>query len=217
MGYDMSDKKYSKKLDLEKLKPYGDTMNDGKVQLSFTLPIMNDEKGDEAAKELAKISQLTASLAKMFNIKPNIAILSYSNFGASKTENSKKIAEAVGYIHRHFPNVVIDGEVQADFALNPDLLKKEFPFSKLVNKKVNVLIFPNLEASNITYKLLKELYKVDSIGPIMLGMEKAVHIFQLGASVEEMVNMIETQRAYEINSKAIAATDGMLRFLNNNL
>jgi len=141
------------------------------------------------AKQLAKISQLTASLAKVFNITPNIAMLSYSNFGASKDENSTKIAEAVSYIHRYFPKVVIDGEIQADFALNPELLKKEFPFSKLVDKKVNVLIFPNLESANITYKLMKELYDATSIGPIMLGLKKPAHILQLGASVEEMVNM----------------------------
>ena len=141
------------------------------------------------AKELAKISQLTASLAKLFNITPNIAMLSYSNFGASKDENSTKIAEAVSYIHRYFPKVTIDGELQADFALNPELLKKEFPFSKLVDKKVNVLIFPNLESANITYKLMKELYDATSIGPIMLGLKKPAHILQLGASVEEMVNM----------------------------
>ena len=141
------------------------------------------------ATQLAKISQLTASLARIFNIKPNIAMLSYSNFGASKAENSTKIAEAIKYIHEHHPNVVIDGEIQADFALNPDLLKKEFPFSKLVNKKVNVLIFPNLDAANITYKLMKELYDAESIGPIMLGLNKPAHILQLGASVDEMVNM----------------------------
>ena len=141
------------------------------------------------AKELAKISQLTASLAKVFNITPNIAMLSYSNFGASKDVNSSKIAEAVSYIHRYFPKVVIDGEIQADFALNPELLKKEFPFSKLADKKVNVLIFPNLESANITYKLMKELYDATSIGPIMLGLKKPAHILQLGASVEEMVNM----------------------------
>ncbi len=141
------------------------------------------------AKQLAKISQLTASLAKMFNIKPNMAVLSYSNFGASQSENSKKIAQAIKYIHRFLPNVIIDGEVQADFALNPELLKKEFPFSKLVDKKVNVLIFPNLDSANITYKLMKELYAAESIGPIMLGMKKPVHILQLGASVDEMVNM----------------------------
>jgi malate dehydrogenase (oxaloacetate-decarboxylating)(NADP+) len=92
-------------------------------------------------------------------------------------------------LHKFFPDLVVDGEIQADFALNSDMLKAKFPFSKLADKKVNTLIFPNLESANITYKLLKELYKVDSIGPIMLGMEKPVHIFQLGASVEEMVNM----------------------------
>ena len=141
------------------------------------------------AKHLAKISQLTASLAKMFNIKPNIAMLSFSNFGASSSESATKIAEAIEYIHRLYPNVVIDGELQIDFALNAELLKKEFPFSKLVNKKVNVLIFPNLDSANITYKMMKELYNAESIGPIMLGMKKPAHILQLGASVDEMVNM----------------------------
>ncbi len=141
------------------------------------------------AKHLAKISQLTASLAKMFNIKPNIAMLSYANFGASNSENSAKIAEAINYTHRLYPNVNIDGEIQADFALNSEMLKKEFPFSKLVDKKVNVLIFPNLDSANITYKLMKELYGAESIGPIMLGMKKPAHILQLGASVDEMVNM----------------------------
>ena len=86
--------------------------------------------------------------------------------------------------------MIVDGEIQTDFALNPEMLQKKFPFSKLAGKKVNTLIFPNLESANITYKLLKELYKVDSVGPIMLGMEKPAHIFQLGASVEEMVNMV---------------------------
>tara|TARA_R110002073_G_scaffold40547_5_gene115250 strand:+ start:403008 stop:405281 length:2274 start_codon:yes stop_codon:yes gene_type:complete len=141
------------------------------------------------AKHLAKISQLTASLAKMFGIKPNIAMLSYSNFGASHSENSTKIAEAINYIHRYFPGVVVDGELQADFALNPELLKKEFPFSKLVDKKVNVLIFPNLDSANISYKMMKELYEAESIGPIMMGMKKPAHILQLGSSVDEMVNM----------------------------
>ena len=141
------------------------------------------------AKQLVKISQLTASLAKVFNIQPNIAMLSYSNFGASKMENATKIAEAIKEIHKNFPNVVIDGELQADFALNPEMLKKEFPFSKLVDKKVNVLIFPNLDSANITYKMMKELYDAESIGPIMMGLKKPAHILQLGASVDEMVNM----------------------------
>ena len=92
-------------------------------------------------------------------------------------------------MHRHFPETVVDGELQADFALNPEMLAKEFPFSKLNGKKVNALIFPNLESANITYKLLKELNNSESIGPVILGLSKPVHILQLGASVDEMVNM----------------------------
>ena len=141
------------------------------------------------AKDLAKISQMTYKVAKMFGMKPNIAMLSFSNFGSSKSDSSRKIQEAISYIHRQFPHVSIDGELQADFALNPEMLAKEFPFSKLNGKKVNVLIFPNLESANITYKLLKQVDGSESIGPIILGFNKPVHILQLGASVDEMVNM----------------------------
>ncbi|CAI8432789.1 MAG: NADP-dependent malic enzyme [Flavobacterium sp. SCGC AAA160-P02] len=141
------------------------------------------------AKDLAKISQMTYKLVKMFGMKPNTAMLSFSNFGSSKSDSSRKIQEAISYIHRHFPHVIIDGELQADFALNPEMLAKEFPFSKLNGKKVNVLIFPNLESANITYKLLKQIDRSESIGPIILGLKKPVHILQLGASVDEMVNM----------------------------
>ncbi len=141
------------------------------------------------AKDLAKISQLTSALAKMFGMTPHIAMLGFSNFGSSKSESSVKIREAVSYIHRHFPHVIVDGELQADFALNPELLAKEFPFSKLNGKRANILIFPNLESANITYKLMKQVDGVESIGPILLGMSKPVHILQLGASVDEMVNM----------------------------
>ena len=144
---------------------------------------------DPSAHELAKIAIMTANAAKMFGVVPVIAMISFSNFGSSTNEGAVKVREAVAYLHKHFPDMVIDGEIQADFALNPEMLKNKFPFSKLAGKKVNTLIFPNLESANITYKLLKELNKVDSIGPIMLGMGKPVHIFQLGASVEEMVNM----------------------------
>lgn len=141
------------------------------------------------AKDLAKISQLTYSLARMFGVKPNIAMLSFSNFGSSESESAVKIREAVAYIHRHFPQVVIDGELQADFALNREMLAKEFPFSKLNGQKVNVLIFPNLDAANITYKLMKQVDEIESVGPILMGLKKPVHILQLGASVDEMVNM----------------------------
>jgi malate dehydrogenase (oxaloacetate-decarboxylating)(NADP+) len=142
-----------------------------------------------SAKELAKISQMTSKLAKMFGMKPNVAMLSFSNFGSSNTETSKKIREAVSYIHRHFPKVIIDGEIQADFALNSEMLAKEFPFSKLNGKKVNVLIFPNLESANITYKLLKQIDGAESIGPVILGLSKPVHVLTLGSSVDEIVNM----------------------------
>jgi malate dehydrogenase (oxaloacetate-decarboxylating)(NADP+) len=142
-----------------------------------------------SADDLAKIAIMTAKTAKMFGVEPVIAMVSFSNFGSSSNENASKVREAVAFLHKNYPDMIIDGEIQADFALNPEMLKEKFPFSKLAGKKVNTLVFPNLESANITYKLLKELNKVDSIGPIMLGMGKPVHIFQLGASVEEMVNM----------------------------
>ncbi len=141
------------------------------------------------AEELAKIAIMTANAAKTLGVSPVIAMISFSNFGSSVNESASKVRQAVEYLHKNHPDMIIDGEIQADFALNPEMLKAKFPFSKLAGKKVNTLIFPNLEAANITYKLLKELNKVDSIGPIMLGMGKSVHIFQLGASVEEMVSM----------------------------
>ena len=158
--------------------------NQGPIFLADTTININP-----SAKDLAKISQMTYKIAKMFGMKPNIAMLSFSNFGSSNSESSKKIQDAVSYIHRHFPNVNIDGELQADFALNPEMLAKEFPFSKLNGKKVNVLIFPNLESANITYKLLKQIDGSESVGPIILGFKKPAHIIQLGASVDEMVNM----------------------------
>lgn len=142
-----------------------------------------------SAEDLAKIALMTAKTVRMFGIEPVMAMVSFSNFGSSNNESAKKIREAVAHLHKYYPDLIVDGEVQADFALNPEMLKSKFPFSKIGNKKVNVLIFPNLDAANITYKLMKELNKSDSIGPIMLGLDKPVHIFQLGASVEEMVSM----------------------------
>jgi malate dehydrogenase (oxaloacetate-decarboxylating)(NADP+) len=142
------------------------------------------------ADELAKIALMTAKTMKSFGFEPVIAMVSFSNFGSSHNESATKVREAVAYLHKYYPDLIVDGELQTDFALNPEMLMKKFPFSKLAGKKVNTLIFPNLESANITYKLLKELYKVESIGPIMLGMEKPAHIFQLGARVEEMVNMV---------------------------
>lgn len=142
-----------------------------------------------SADDLAKIALMTARTVRMFGMEPVIAMISFSNFGSSAHGSAAKVREAVAYLHNYYPDLIIDGEIQTDFALNSEMLEKKFPFSKLAGKKVNTLIFPNLESANITYKLLKELYDVDSVGPIILGMDKPVHIFQLGASVEEMVNM----------------------------
>ena len=144
---------------------------------------------DPTADELAKIALMTAKTVRLFGVEPVMAMISYSNFGSSNNPSANKVSQAVTYLHKYYPDLIIDGEIQTDFALNADMLQKKFPFSKLAGKKVNTLIFPNLESANITYKLLKELYHVDSIGPIIMGMDKPVHIFQLGASVEEMVNM----------------------------
>ena len=144
---------------------------------------------DPTAKELAKIAQMTARTVRLFGMEPVMAMISYGNFGSSKHEKAQKVKEAVAYLHRFYPDLIVDGEMQTDFALNKDLLQKKFPFSKIAGKKVNTLVFPTLESGNSTYKLLKELNKAESVGPILMGMNKPVHIFQLGASVEEMVNM----------------------------
>lgn len=144
---------------------------------------------DPSSKDLAKITQMTSQVIKLFGLDPVLAMVSYSNFGSSTHGNASKVREAVSYLHRHYPSMNVDGELQTDFALNDEMLREKFPFSKLVGKKVNALIFPNLDSANITYKLLKELHEADSIGPIMMGMKKPVHILQLGASVDEIVNM----------------------------
>lgn len=144
---------------------------------------------DPTAEELAKIAQMTNYTMKMFGLEPVIAMISYANFGSSKNPRASKVREAVRMLHKSNPDMIVDGELQTDYALNPELLKQKFPFSKLAGKRVNALIFPNLDSANGTYKLLKELNGVESIGPITLGMKLPVHIVQMGASVEEMVNM----------------------------
>ena len=144
---------------------------------------------DPTAKELAKIAYMNAQVVEMFGFKPVTAMITFANFGASKHPGVKKVSDAVDYLHRYYPDLEVDGPLQSDFALNKEMLAEKFPFSELVKKNVNTLIFPNLESANITYKLLKELNGAQSVGPILLGLEKAVHVLQLGASVDEMVNM----------------------------
>jgi len=142
------------------------------------------------AQELVDITVLTAQAVRRFNIVPRIALLSYSNFGSAQGEIPEKVAEAVSILHRDYPGLIVDGEMQGNFALNNDLLKEQFPFSELVGKKVNTLIFPNLASGNISYKLMQELGNAEAIGPILLGLRKPVHVLQLGSSVREIVNMV---------------------------
>ena len=144
---------------------------------------------DPGSKELAIIAKMTSDLVEMFGLKPIIALLSFSNFGSSRFSQADKVSKAVKYLHKVLPNLIVDGPIQSDFALNSDMLKERFPFSSLVNKNVNTLIFPNLDSANITYKLMKELNNNLSIGPILLGLNQPIHVLQLGASVEEIVNM----------------------------
>ncbi|PKG53269.1 NADP-dependent malic enzyme [Olleya sp. 1-3] len=160
-----------------------------------------------SAQDLTKIAQMTAKVVKMFGMEPVMAMTSYSNFGSSKDQTATKVREAVSYLHKRHPDLLVDGELQTDFALNSEMLMDSFPFSKLAGKKVNTLIFPNLESANITYKLLKELNKAESVGPIMMGMRKPVHILQLHASVDEIVNMtaiavIDAQQKEKLEQKA---------------
>lgn len=141
------------------------------------------------AKDLAKIAQMTAYTATLFGLQPRVAMLSYSNFGSSKNEDAQKVNDAVSLLHRSAPYIDVDGPIQADFALNKTMRTARFPFSKIAGKDVNTLLFPDLNAANIAYKLIKEMDGALSIGPIMMGLNHAVHILQLGASVEEIVNM----------------------------
>lgn len=140
--------------------------------------------------QLVEITALVNEAVKRFRLKPRIAMLSYSNFGSSETPETIKVRDAVKILHERYPDMIVDGEIQANFALNKELLSEMFPFSKLVNKDTNVLIFPNLEAGNIAYKLMQEMGVGETIGPILLGMDKPVHILQLGSSIREIVNMV---------------------------
>ena len=140
--------------------------------------------------ELVDITVLMDHSIRQFNIKPRIAILSYSNFGSNAGTIPVKTMEAVSILHQKYPDMVVDGDMQANFALNAELLAENFPFSALKGKPANTLIFPNLESGNIAYKLLQEIGGAEAVGPILLGLKKPVHVLQLGSSVREIVNMI---------------------------
>jgi len=153
-----------------------------------------------SAQEIVHITTLVAKIVKRFKMEPKIALLSYSNFGSADGEDPLKMRLATKILHEQHPDLVVDGDIQANFAVNKDLRTEIFPFSDLANQKTNTLIFPNLSAGNIAYKLMQEMGGSEAVGPILLGMKKPVHILQLGSSVREIVNMV-----------TIAVTDAQTR------
>ncbi len=144
---------------------------------------------DPTAEQLAEIAHLVAKTVKRFKFTPRIAFLSYSNFGSSSGSDPEKMARAVQIVAEQNPSLAADGEIQANFALNNDMIKQTFPFSDLKDGRVNTLIFPNLSAGNIAYKLMQEMAGLEAIGPVLLGMKKSFHILQLNCTVREIVNM----------------------------
>ncbi len=140
--------------------------------------------------ELVDITLLTAREVEHFNIKPRIALLSYSNFGSSDSPEAITVRNAVATLRQRYPEMIVDGEMQAGVAFNKDLLRENYPYSSLVNEAPNVLIFPNLAAGNIAYHLLQEVGGAEAVGPILLGLRKPVHVLQLGSSVRQIVNMV---------------------------
>ncbi|MFD2743514.1 NADP-dependent malic enzyme [Sphingobacterium populi] len=147
---------------------------------------------DPCAEDLAEITILVNNAVKeRFNITPRIAMLSYSNFGSTEGRVADKAREAVKILHEKAPDIIVDGDLQANFALNKEMLNANFPFNKLNGEAANTLIFPNLESGNIAYKLLQEVGEAEAVGPILLGMNKPVHVLQLDSSVREIVNMVK--------------------------
>jgi len=147
---------------------------------------------DPSAEDIAEITGLVAKQIRRLNIQPRVALLSYSNFGSSTGPDALKMVKALKIIKERFPTLTVDGEIQANFALNNDLLEERFDFSTLVKKDVNTLIFPTLSSGNIAYKLLQEMVEdVEAIGPILLGTKKSIHVLQISSSVREITNMIK--------------------------
>jgi malate dehydrogenase (oxaloacetate-decarboxylating)(NADP+) len=144
-----------------------------------------------SAEDIAEITSNVAKTIRKFKVTPRIALLSYSNFGSGTGEDATKMSRAREILQETDPNLIVDGEVQANFALNNELMNEKFSFSTLSNKKVNTLIFPNLAAGNIAYKLMQEMNDDDSIGPILVGLRKSIHVLQMGASVREIINMVK--------------------------
>ena len=144
---------------------------------------------DPTVEDLVQMVLNVADTVRRTNITPKVALLSYSNFGSSNGPDAVKMAKASAILRREHPDLIVDGEIQANFALSPELMEESFPFSDLVGHRPNVFIFPNLAAGNITYKMLQSFGAAEAIGPMLIGTKKSAHVLQLGASVREIVNM----------------------------
>lgn len=155
-----------------------------KRPLFFADTSINQNPTSEDLVNIAKMSEVTV---KTFAIEPRIAMLSFENF-AGISETSKKVAKAVEILHEKFPKMIVDGEIQPDFALNSDHLS-DYPFSKLGKDPANVFVFPNLESANLSYKILRGLNAAQVVGPILMGLQKPVHVLQMRSSVDEIVNL----------------------------
>ncbi len=142
-----------------------------------------------SASEIAEIALLTADLVKSFDLIPKVALLSFSNFGSSRYPEALKMKEATEILKKLDPSLIADGEMQADTAVVPEIINKDFPFSNLKGG-ANVLIFPDLNSGNIAYKLMARIGGASVIGPILMGMNKSIHVLQRGATVEDIINMI---------------------------
>ena len=138
---------------------------------------------------LVDTTVMVAEQVSHFNIEPVIALVSYSNFGAIKGSSANRSREAVDILHREYPDLIVDGEMQMNYALNTELRKQKFPFSNLGNKKVNTIVFPNLSSGNIAYKMMQEIGGSEVTGPILLGLGKPIHILQMESEVREIVDM----------------------------
>jgi malate dehydrogenase (oxaloacetate-decarboxylating)(NADP+) len=140
------------------------------------------------AEELAEIALDTAETVRRFGEEPKIAMLSFSNFGSTRHPLAEKVKKAVEIVKKKMPDLIVDGEMQADTAVVPEIINQTYPFSKL-KEKANVLIFPDLQSGNIAYKLLERLSGAKAVGPILMGMNKPIHVLQRGASVDDIVNL----------------------------
>ncbi len=155
-----------------------------------------------SARILADTTLLTANEVRKFNIVPRIALLSYSNFGSNRDTSPNTVREAVEILHRENPELIVDGEMQANYAFNKKIRQEKFPFSKLADMDVNTVIFPDLNSGNIAYKMMQELGGAEVIGPIVTGLQKPIQVLQMASSVREIVNMaaitvIDAQSCFE--------------------